>query len=174
MVRDYRPSDEQPWLLCRALAFLGTDYYDDVKRNKTALASTDLEYVAIVGDRAVGLLDVEVAGLAATIDTIAVHPEHQRQGIADQLLAHALVALRRRKVETLDAWTREDATAMGWYQRAGFVEQFRYLHFYADDLPAHDGHPIVHALLHASIDEEAAIRSAHDRVYVCRQYLRAV
>ena len=30
IVRDYRPADAAGWVRCRALAFLGTQYYDDV------------------------------------------------------------------------------------------------------------------------------------------------
>lgn len=156
------------------MAFLNTAYYDDVKRNKSPLTAADFEYVAVVGEQVVGVLDVEVAGSAATIDTIAVHPDRQRKGIADQLLIQALADLREGQVVTLDAWTREDEAANSWYQRAGFTEQFRYLHFFAEDLPPHEGHSIVHAFLHANIDEEAVIRAAHERVHVCRQYICAV
>lgn len=175
LIRRYRPSDEQSWLRCRVLSFLSTAYYDDVKRAKTPMTPTDIELVAVVGDEVVAVLDVEVVGAAATIDTVAVHPDHQQQGLATRLLDQALAELDP-SVQTLDAWTREDAAANAWYQRSGFVENFRYVHVHAKDgdLPAVDGHPIVHAFLHARIEEESAMRAQYDRVYICRQYLRSV
>jgi len=40
----------------------------------------------------------------ATIDTIAVHPDHRRTGLATALIATLVERLRVREVTTLDAW----------------------------------------------------------------------
>lgn len=39
-VRDYQPADEQGWLRCRVLSFLGTAYFDDVMPAASARATT--------------------------------------------------------------------------------------------------------------------------------------
>ncbi|TCC43418.1 GNAT family N-acetyltransferase [Kribbella sindirgiensis] len=113
-----------------------------------------------------------------TIDVLAVRPDHTRAGIASQLL-EAVVPLLR--VDVLDAWTRGDVSANEWYQRSGFVENFRYLHVYkswqddADgfETPEGLGKP-VNAFMHAPISLEASMRARFRRVHVCRQYVRAL
>ncbi|WP_354529293.1 N-acetyltransferase [Nakamurella sp. UYEF19] len=129
----------------------------------------------------VGILDITIAGEAATIDTIATHPDHQAHGIATALLQRALPMLADRGVATLDAWTREDQAANAWYRRNGFAETFRYVHAYVggdDDLagfvtPPGCSQPVT-AFVHAPIDQEAQVRERFHRVYVCRQYRRSV
>jgi ribosomal protein S18 acetylase RimI-like enzyme len=169
LVRGFLPADETAWLHCRVLAFLATDYYDDVKPTKTVLEPGGIELVAIAGEELVGLMDLRVDGSEATIDTVAVHPDSARTGVASQLLATARDLLPP-EVTSVDAWTREDQAANDWYLRRGFVERFRYLHLYTS-AGTIDGYPVAHALLHAPIEQEAAIRAAYDRVYVCRQYV---
>jgi ribosomal protein S18 acetylase RimI-like enzyme len=83
--------------------------------------------VAVDDDTVVGLMDVEIFTDRATIDVLAVHPDHQRHGLATQLLE---AVVPRLQVGVLDAWTRGDASANGWYQRSGFTENYRYLHVY--------------------------------------------
>ena len=179
-VRPYLPADEPGWLRCRVLSFLSTQYYDDVKPSRTAFDHRAVSMVAVADDGTIaGLLDVEIDGGAATIDTVAVHPDHARKGIATALLDAALPQVREAGVTTLDAWTREDAAANAWYLGSGFVENFRYLHVYKDgDEPA-DGFttpdglsaPVI-AFLHADIAREVEMRARFARVHVCRQYLR--
>lgn len=176
-IRPYRDQDEPGWLECRLLSFFGTDYYDDVKRAKTILPDPQLCFIAEEGGRILGLIDLEVDGTGATIDSIAVHPGAQRRGIAGALLRHATDQLPG-EVLTLDAWTRENTEANAWYQRMGFTENHRYLHVYKNWDESADGHlspqglsaPVM-AFMHATIEHEAAMREKHARVYVCRQYL---
>ena len=128
----------------------------------------------------VGLIDIEIDVSAATIDSIAVHPDHQRGGIASRLLAAAIDELPD-QVTTLDAWTREDHAALNWYQLQGFREAYRYLHVYKNGDSTDAGFtappplaPPLLAFCHASIEHENELRSQFDRVYVCRQFLREV
>lgn len=177
-VRAYRPNDEPAWLRCRLLSFFDSDYFDDVKVAKTVLEPAGVELVAEHDGTLVGLIDIEVDGAEATIDSIAVLPESRRLGIASRLLDAALTALPA-DVETLDAWTRESEPANAWYLARGFVEQYRYLHVYRGDgdpeLPKPDGLSApVHAFLHAPIEREAELRARFRRVHVCRQYVRPV
>ncbi|MDF1480418.1 GNAT family N-acetyltransferase [Leifsonia sp. H3M29-4] len=177
-IRAYRPADEPSWLQCRLLSFFATDYYDDVKVAKTRLAPGSIELVAERDGEVVGILDVENDGDAATIDTLAVHPTAQRTGLASALLDAALAQLPP-TVTTLDAWTREDAAANAWYVAAGFRETYRYLHVYVGDgdptFPGPEGmsSPVI-AFMHAPIEQEAELREAYRRVYVCRRFVRVV
>jgi ribosomal protein S18 acetylase RimI-like enzyme len=176
-VRDYEPADETSWLRCRVLGFLATSYHDDVWQ---ARRRTDLELVAIDGGVVVGALDVSVAGPEATIDTVVAHPEHQGRGVATALLTEALRRLERCGVRQVDAWTREDKAALGWFARNGFVETSRYLHVYASAdevgtvLSAKHGLMPVGAFLHARIEREIEMRQRFERVHVCRRLVREI
>ncbi len=180
-VREYLPSDEPSWLQCRLLSFFQTNYYDDVKTRKTELNPGSVELVAVdVEGRVVGLLDVEIDGVNATIDSIAVDPNQQRYGIATAMLTLALSRLPS-GATTIDAWTREDQSANAWYQSQGFVEHFRYLHVYREDsdpalgwaTPEGMSVPVT-AFAHAKIEYEEAFRRDYRRVYVCRQYVKTL
>lgn len=181
-VRTYRPTDEASWVRCRALAFLSTQYYDDVKPSRTVLGEKSIALVAATPDgEVIGILDVEIDGDAATIDTVATHPDHQSRGVASALLREAISRLAREHIATLDAWTREDAAANHWYQAQGFEEHHRYLHVYLSDGDDDTGFatpdglsaPVI-AFTHGRIEDEERMRSRYRRVYVCRQYLRTV
>lgn len=172
-IRTYTDADEQSWLRCRVLSFLGTCYYDDVavtKRDRDAL----VQLVAVIDGEVVGQLDAVLGasqdGCDATLENIAVHPDHTGRGIATALLAAATDELVAAGAHRIQAWTREDTAALAWYARTGFAETFRYLHVYSslytDDLadPA-----FVSTFAHAPIERESELRAAHRRVYLCRR-----
>jgi ribosomal protein S18 acetylase RimI-like enzyme len=177
-----RPGDDVAWARCRTLAFLDTAYFDDVHPTPTDLPVTAIRLVAVARGAIVGVLDVtmdEDDPSAATIDTIAVHPDRRRTGLGRALLAAATTALEERAIVALDAWTRDDEAANAWYLAEGFVETYRYLHVYAttDDeleqsVAGRGGLRLVHAFLHAPIEHESQLRSTHARVHVCRRYER--
>jgi ribosomal protein S18 acetylase RimI-like enzyme len=177
-IRQYRPADEAGWLRCRVLAFLDSDYYDDVKVAKTPFELPAIELVAERDGIIVGVIDVEIDGTAATIDTIGVHPDARPDGIASALL-EAAVAQLPPHAATLDAWTRESAHANAWYRARDFVENYSYLHVYRSEgdpeFPGPDGlsAPVI-AFMHATREREGELRAAYRRVYVCRQYLRGL
>jgi ribosomal protein S18 acetylase RimI-like enzyme len=141
-----------------------------------------LELVAIDGDAVVALLDIDIDGPTATIDSIAVDPDHRRRGIATALLERALAELPDSGVRRLEAWTREDEPANAWYRRRGFRESQRYLHVYANGreelsraMTAEPGLVAVHAFLHmVDMGRETEMRERFGRVYVCRCYEREV
>lgn len=200
-IRDYTEVDEQSWLRCRALSFLGSSYYDDVKNRRTPFDGAALRLVAVQprpdgmttpgDDEVVGILDVELweedGPRVATIDTVAVHPDHQGNGVASALLATVLPQLTELDVTWLDAWTREDPEACGWYERHGFVVDETYLHVYrggdenvTDPLgdegyaaPFGLGTP-VKAFFHGPDEDPAPWRERFARVHQCRRYLREV
>lgn len=193
VIRPYLATDTESWLRCRVLSFLHTQYCDDVKPNRTVLAEQAVALVAAAAvdhveqgndvdrDAVLCILDIEITGDAATIDTIATHPDHQGRGIATALLQRSLPLLTDRGVATLDAWTREDEPVNAWYRKNGFAETSRYVHVYPgddDDLtgfvtPEGCSLPVT-SFLHAPIEREAELRERFRRVYVCRRFVRNV
>ena len=177
VVRDYEAADEPSWLRCRVLGFLGTSYYDDVWPAKRR---ADLELVVVDGGAVVGVLDVSVPGAEAVLDTVAVHPDNRRRGIATALLKEALRRLERCGVRTLVAGTREDGPAVAWLAGNGFAEVSRDLHVYASAdevgtvLSAKYGLAPVGAFLHARIERETEMRQRFERVHVCRRMVRVI
>ena len=177
-IREYRPADESSWLRCRALSFLYTSYFDDVLITKPTYDVPSIELVASNAGQVVGVLDVAISGEAATIETIAVHPDASRSGSGAALLEEAIRRLPP-EVATLDAWTREDTPANAWYQKQGFAEAFRYLHVYAKEdkevatavTATRPGLTPVAGFFHAKIAEEEQLRRDFARVHICRQYL---
>ena len=198
-IRDYAEHDEPSWLRCRALSFLGSSYFDDVLSRRTTFDGESVQLVAARPkpegmttpgpDEVVGILDVELwkdAGQpVATIDTIAVHPDHQREGIAGALFATALGQLRDREIAWVDAYTREDPQACAWYAAQGFLLDSTYLHVYrggeegAEDAHGDDGFSApfglgapVKAFFHGPDEDPAPWRDRFARVHQCRRFLR--
>jgi len=175
-VRQYTSADERAWLNCRLLAFFDSAYYDDVKTSRPQLSPDSVELVAEYDDRVVGFIDVEVHGDAATIDSIAVTPIAQRAGIGGALV-RAAIDLLPPTVLSIDAWAREHPVSDGWFAKAGFTENYRYLHVFRGEadppFPGPEGMSVpVSALMHAAIDREDELRASYERVYICRQHMR--
>ena len=186
-VRDYRPGDEQAWLRCRVLAFLGTAYFDDVCTSKPVLAR-GAALVAVAGrggadaPAVVGVLDLSVDGGLATISTIAVHPDYQGAGVGTALFERACARAAALGAVTIDAWTRDDEPALAWYRARGFAESEHYLHVYADyyvsaaeplaAVEARPGLEPIKLFLHAPLAREEELRRTFRRVHVCRRFAR--
>jgi GNAT superfamily N-acetyltransferase len=182
-IRDYEPSDEQAWVRCRVLSFLGTAYFDDVMpAKKTPVLGAEL--VAEDSGAIVGVLDLSAEGQVATIDTIAVHPDHQWRGIGSMLLARACARAQDLGATTIEAWTRDDEPTLRWYRSRFVTESDHYLHVYADCYtqagePAdaaqcRDDFDLIKVFLHADLDREAEMRARFTRVHVCRRFSRPV
>jgi N-acetylglutamate synthase-like GNAT family acetyltransferase len=182
-IRDYRPADEQAWLRCRVLSFLGTAYFDAVEIAKQSPA-IGAELVAAEGAAVVGILDFSVDASLATIDTIAVHPDHQHQGIGTKLFELARIRAAALGATTIDAWTRDDEATLHWYRARGFAESDHYLHVYADydanaDEPAEAVEPRpglspIKIFLHAKLERETEMRKKFQRVHVCRRFAQPI
>jgi N-acetylglutamate synthase-like GNAT family acetyltransferase len=177
------PNTERDWLRCRVLSFLGTAYFDEVMPAK-ASPSLGAELVAEDAGAIVGALDLSAEGQVATIDTIAVHPDHQRRGIGTSLLTQACSRAHALGSTTIEAWTRDDEPTLRWYRSRGFAESDHYLHVYADcyaqpgeSADAVQGSPefdVIKVFLHADLDHEAEMRTRFTRVHVCRRFSRPV
>ena len=175
-VRLYEPADEVGWVRCRVLSFLGSAFFDDVQREKERYEHPAIELVAEDDGAIVGLLDVEYEtpaladrpGHGGMIWHLAVHPDHQRRGIAAALLEEAERRSRERGLERLEAWTRDDAHVQRWYESHGFVLIDGYLHVYLerDDLRQFDGElRLVKAFAHYTGDRPEEIRDRYARVH---------
>lgn len=180
-IRSYEPADEVGWLRCRVLAFLDSAFFDAVEREKERYAQPAIELVAEDEGEIVGLLDLEVdleAGVLADrpgrggmIWHLAVHPDHQRQGIAAALLEEAEQRARGRGLVRLEVWTRDDAHVQRWYESHGFTLIDGYLHVYLerDDLRGLDGQlgelRLIKAFAHYTGDRPDGIRQRYGRVH---------
>lgn len=183
-IRDYTPADERSWLYCRVLAQLDTAYFDDVVQAKPEIPAPGFELVAVDGAATVlGLLDVTVEDDEATMDTVAVHPDHQRRGIGRSLLAAAEERAKALGATRLDAWTRDSPETLRWYRAMGFTDHDHYLHVYANWYAAAEeaeravgtpqpGLRLKMAFLHADIAEEERMRREFSRVHVCRRFTK--
>ncbi|MFG3369638.1 GNAT family N-acetyltransferase [Streptomyces sp. NPDC048156] len=182
VIREYRPADEISWLRCRVLSFLNTPYFDDVLTTKPEVRAPGFSLVVATELGAIaGIVDVGVDDELATIDTIAVHPDHQHQGLGRALLTEARARVSALGVPTLDAWTRDDPSTLRWYRAMGFTESQHYLHVYANyygDVSEPDraiserraGLRPMAAFLHASMETEQLMREQFARVHVCRRF----
>ncbi len=180
-IRSYEPADEVGWVRCRVLSFLDSAFFDAVEREKERYENPAIELVAEDNGEIVGLLDLEVElapgvladrpGRGGMIWHLAVHPDHQRQGIAAALLEEAERRARERGLQRLEAWTRDDAHVQRWYETHGFTLIDGYLHVYLerDDLRALDGHVgelrLIKAFAHYTGDRPEEIRQQYGRVH---------
>lgn len=185
-VRDYRASDERSWLRCRILGFLDTAYFDDVWTSRPSV-ERDLGLVVDDHGAVVGLCDASVVADSATIDTIVVHPDHRRTGLATALVATLVNRLRVRGVTMLDAWTRDDPGTLAWYASQGFEARFRYLHVYANTAEELEAAGAARGELvpcagffHADIagsgdpELEFRLRTTFERVHACQRMVRDI
>lgn len=160
---------------------LNTAYFDDVMTAKESPA-VGAELVA-VGSRVVaGVLDLSVNGALATIDTVGVHPDYQRQGIGTRLFELACRRAAALGASVIEAWTRDDEATLDWYRGRGMTESSHYLHVYADfyaepaepaqAVQAHPGLTPMKVFLHVMPDREAEMRARFRRVHVCRRFAK--
>jgi len=176
---------------CRVLSFLDSAYFDDVAQEKTSYTNPAIELVAEdAAGSLVGFIDVECEetpgavcsarpGRAGMIWNLGVHPDHQRRGLASELLRQAAGLARERGIARLEAWTRDDPKELAWYEAKGFKLIDTYLHVYLDydeagrvlksDLP---GLRPVKVFSHFSSDPArfAEIRQRFKRVHDCNLF----
>jgi len=184
-IRDYQVTDEIGWVRCRVLSFLNTAYFDNVLQKKETYAQPAIELVAIADQQVIGLLDIEYEvrphtvcsrgeGLGGMIWHIAVHPDYQRKGVAHQLLQEAEKRAQEKKLNRLEAWTRDDQWVNNWYINNQFTIVDSYLQVFMDseelkhavtaDIP--ELYP-VQAFAHYVGKEREKIKERFARVHEC-------
>jgi ribosomal protein S18 acetylase RimI-like enzyme len=187
-IRPYEAPDEEGWLRCRVLSFLGSAYFDDVRQEKEHYANPAIELVAEEDGELVGLIDVECElepgtvcedrpGLGGMIWHLAVHPDYQRSGVATTLLREAERLAADRGVVRFEAWTRDDAHVQAWYESRGFTRVYSYLHVFVehseglrDLFPIADELRPVKLFAHYTGDDPDAVKRRFARVHDCVLY----
>jgi len=190
-IRPYRESDERGWLRCSVLSFLETAYFDSVFRHKPRYDHPAIELVAERDGAIVGLIDVECEETPGAVCTVcaqddptmrggmiwhlAVHPDLQRGGIGGQLLREAQRRAVECGIDCFEAWTRDDAGTLRWYEAHGFEWVTSYLHVYlqgkeevqqAIQSSMPQLNPVQVFAHYAGADREA-MRAQFDRVHDC-------
>ncbi|WP_278000307.1 GNAT family N-acetyltransferase [Nodosilinea sp. LEGE 07088] len=192
-IRPYRPADEAQWLRCRVLAFLDTAYFDNVYREKEHYANPSIELVAELGGQIIGLIDIEceaepgsvcsppatpkMDGKAGMIWNLAVHPDYRHQGVGKALLEAAIALAQPLHLRRLEAWTRDDAATLRWYEAQGFEKVESYWHVYLEggevDAAISSAIPGLsprHLFAHYQGDNAAQIQKRFRRVHECSRY----
>lgn len=192
-IRPYQPTDEVQWLRCRVLAFLDTAYFDNVLREKERYANPAIEMVAEANQHIIGLIDVEceaepgavcspspdasLTGQAGMIWHLAVHPDYRHQGIGKALLNAAIALAQPFHLQRLEAWTRDDAATLRWYEAQGFEKVESYWHVYLDgdevDTAISSAIPGLkprHVFAHYQGDDAAHLQQRFRRVHECSRY----
>lgn len=188
-IRNYTKNDETGWLHCRVLSFLDTAYFDHVLKEKEKYINPSIELVAVDEGQIVGLIDIEYemkegtvcsrgTGIGGMIWHIAVHPEFRRRGIAKQLLMRAEKVAKEKKLNRLEAWTRDDDWVNMWYEKNNFKKADSYLHVYLDSGDGLNEHirsemtnlVPVHVFAHYVGEDKEYINGKFKRVHECSCY----
>lgn len=189
-IRSYHKTDEKNWVRCRTLAFLDTAYFDNVLREKEQYENSSIELVAIQNGIVAGLLDIEYetepgsvctgkSGLGGMIWHMAVHPDFQRHGIGEKLLAEAEIKARGKGLAYLEAWTRDDEWVNNWYEKHRFQQTSDYLHVYLQgrdhvQINAEKTFIPVQTFAHYTGDDKEWVKEHFDRVHECRCYQKTL
>jgi ribosomal protein S18 acetylase RimI-like enzyme len=194
LIRPYRQSDEQGWLRCSVLSFLGTSYFDSVFSEKPQYEHAAIELVAEYNNVIVGVIDVEYESTPGSVCTVcvddnrarlggviwhlAVHPDFQRRGVGTGLLRAAQGIAAENGITCFEVWTRDDVGTLRWYESRGFEWVRKYLHVYMQQRSEVEGAmqslipglTPVRIFAHYTGSESDFIRGAFERVHDCNCY----
>ncbi|MDE1549270.1 GNAT family N-acetyltransferase [Jeotgalibaca caeni] len=135
----YESSLEDSWIRCKALSYLYSRFNDQIEPKKDTYTSEDgyseaLELVALnENNEVIGILDIGIFDgdqnksypyvthleKGSYMDIIAVHPDYQKMGIAQNLITEALNVLRSKRIDYLAIFTRDDEAANNLYKKLG-------------------------------------------------------
>ena len=157
-------------------------------KHKPSYDGNSSQLVAIYNGEIVGFLDARIEsepaqlcygdGLkGAVIGELGVHPDFRRQGIASELLNISLKACSSHNVRRIQAWTRDDIGACGWYENSGFRRIYTYHHVWLSGRKARDAFnspfsdfTLVRAYAEYTGSESEAIAKFADRIIECHCY----
>lgn len=132
----YEPRYEKSWIYTKTLSHLFSPFFDDMSPTKDdineEIYEEQLDLIAVENDQVLGLLVINVyknelsqcysyypCQKLAYFENLAVHPDHQHQGIASRLWQEADKWLMQKGVDALAIFTRDGDVANHLYQKWG-------------------------------------------------------
>ena len=126
-IRPFMPSDEktvvQIWTDC-GLVVPWNNPHKDIERKLRV--QSDLFFVGCLGDHIIATVMVGYDGHRGWINYLAVHPQHQQEGIARQMMAHAEASLRAAGCPKINLQVRST--------NAEVIEFYKAIKFKLDDV----------------------------------------
>lgn len=183
-IKPYETKYEKAWLHCRLLSFLETAYYDDVYTSVPTYEQKNAQkMIAVENEVVIGLIDIVwdsqasketsfAEGKGVVIEHLAIHPDFQGRGIAQQLFDVAIQNLATENIDFIEVWTRDDVEANQFYQKQGFEVASQYFHVYGKNKQEADA-TLVNGFYHVLKQEQLAQYDAI-RVYPCYGYLKSL
>lgn len=140
-IRPYQPADERAYLNTVALAYMHSQFRDQISDQRDAFGEADgyrtvISLVATMDGLVVGAIDagvfnddrvkhdlyVQHQGRGSYIEVFAVSPSAQGQGLGRALIKACLAKLKTAGADFVEIFTRSDAAANGLYQSLGARE----------------------------------------------------
>ncbi len=132
----YHADYETSWIYTKALSHLFSPFFDDMSREKEVMNldvyQDQIDLIAVEDKHVLGLLTINIfhkdisqsyryhpAEKVAYFENLAVHPDHQNQGIASQLFKVAEEMLQAKQVDALAIFTRDGDAANHLYKKWG-------------------------------------------------------
>lgn len=139
IICSYQKEFEKSWVYCRSLAYTFSQFQDQITSFKETYPLEEfgyegtIEIVALHNNEVIGLMDVGIFNnernefypyvkenlKGAYIECLAVHPDHQRKGIAKELFQHMINELKQHSLDYLAIFTRNDQNANSLYKKLG-------------------------------------------------------
>ena len=124
IIRSYQPADEEVvirlWHDCGLIAPQNNPHRDIQRKMRV---NPEWFLVGEVQGKLVASCMVGYEGHRGWINYLAVHPDHQRSGLARQLMQHAEDLLRAVGCPKINLQVRSTNTAvLAFYERLGFVQ----------------------------------------------------
>ncbi len=124
-----------PAVLALEVALFGADAWSEAQVREELTGERRQAWV--VGEPVVGYAVTLAAGDVLDLQRIAVHPDHQRRGLARRLLDEAVAAGKAARVDRmLLEVSAANTAALAFYAAAGFVEIDRRRRYYRDGTDA--------------------------------------
>ncbi|MGO8758451.1 MAG: GNAT family N-acetyltransferase [Terracidiphilus sp.] len=141
LYRPYQPADFAPLYAVEELCFQPPDRFPRAYMRRLVTSTNASTWIAEENAELTGFAIVEWTtmpkGTIAYIQTIEIHPDLRRRGIAAELLRRAEDSARAAGAQAI--WLHVDAgnaAAILLYERRGYARQGREEHYYARHRPA--------------------------------------
>ncbi|MFS0560771.1 GNAT family N-acetyltransferase [Terribacillus sp. 179-K 1B1 HS] len=107
---------------------------------------------------------------------IAVHPDHQRKGVAAMLLKKAVEKLQQYGITYLEAWTRDDDWICNWYKKEGFKQGAPYLQVFLENGEVTGSlkppFKAIYTYAHYTGADIERQKQEHSRAHVCSRFVK--